>query len=42
LERFKRILETHEPQPLPDEVQAELARILMAAEAEAGVDADTT
>jgi trimethylamine--corrinoid protein Co-methyltransferase len=34
LETFKRILETHEPQPLPDEVQAELARILIAAEGE--------
>jgi trimethylamine--corrinoid protein Co-methyltransferase len=34
LETFKRILETHEPQPLADEVQAELACILMAAERE--------
>jgi trimethylamine--corrinoid protein Co-methyltransferase len=34
-EEFRRILETHEPQPLPDEVQTELARILMAAEGEA-------
>jgi trimethylamine--corrinoid protein Co-methyltransferase len=36
LETFKRVLETHEPQPLPDVVQAELARILMAAEREVG------
>ncbi|MGD2178034.1 MAG: hypothetical protein PVG71_09455, partial [Anaerolineae bacterium] len=36
LETFKRILDTHEPQPLPREVQAELARILMAAEGEEG------
>jgi trimethylamine--corrinoid protein Co-methyltransferase len=35
LETFNRILETHEPQPLPDAVQAELARILTAADREA-------
>jgi hypothetical protein len=37
LETFKRIVETHEPQPLPDAVQAELARILDAAEGEVGL-----
>jgi len=36
LETFKQILETHEPRPLPDQVQAELARILEAADGEAG------
>jgi trimethylamine--corrinoid protein Co-methyltransferase len=36
LERFKHILETHQPRPLPDEVQVELDRILKAAESEEG------
>jgi trimethylamine--corrinoid protein Co-methyltransferase len=35
LETFKRVAETHEPQPLPDKVQTELANILTAAEQEA-------
>jgi trimethylamine--corrinoid protein Co-methyltransferase len=35
LEEFKRLNETHHPQPLPDEVLAELDRILAAAEREA-------
>jgi trimethylamine--corrinoid protein Co-methyltransferase len=35
LERFKHIDATHHPQPLPDEVLAELRRILEAAESEA-------
>jgi len=34
LEEFKRLYETHRPQPLPDEVLAELDRILAAAERE--------
>jgi trimethylamine--corrinoid protein Co-methyltransferase len=34
LEEFKRLNETHRPQPLPDEVLAELERILAAAERE--------
>ena len=37
-ETFQQILETQHPQPLPDEVQAELARILMASEGEADED----
>jgi trimethylamine--corrinoid protein Co-methyltransferase len=36
LEEFKRIHETHHPRPLPDEVLAELDRILAAAEREVG------
>jgi trimethylamine--corrinoid protein Co-methyltransferase len=36
LEEFKRLNETHHPQPLPDEVLAELDRILAAAEREEG------
>jgi trimethylamine---corrinoid protein Co-methyltransferase len=36
LEEFKRLNETHCPQPLPDEVLAELDRILAAAEGENG------
>ena len=35
LEEFKRLNETHRPRPLPDEVLAELDRILAAAEREA-------
>jgi hypothetical protein len=35
LEKFKRLNETHHPEPLPDEVLAELDRILAAAEREA-------
>lgn len=35
LEEFKRILETHNPEPLPEEVLTELERILVAAEREA-------
>jgi trimethylamine--corrinoid protein Co-methyltransferase len=35
LEEFKRLNETHHPKPLPDEVLAELDRILAAAEREA-------
>jgi trimethylamine--corrinoid protein Co-methyltransferase len=35
LEQFKRLGETHHPQPLPQEVLAELNRILAAAEREA-------
>jgi trimethylamine--corrinoid protein Co-methyltransferase len=35
LEEFKRLNETHRPKPLPDEVLAELDRILAAAEREA-------
>jgi len=35
LEEFKRINETHRPQPLPDAVLAELDRILAAAERQA-------
>jgi hypothetical protein len=35
LEEFKRISETHHPQPLPKEVLAELDRILAAAGREA-------
>jgi trimethylamine--corrinoid protein Co-methyltransferase len=35
LDEFKRIYETHEPQPLPGEVLAELDRILAAADGEA-------
>jgi trimethylamine--corrinoid protein Co-methyltransferase len=34
LEEFKRLYETHHPEPLPDEVLAELDRILAAAEGE--------
>jgi trimethylamine:corrinoid methyltransferase-like protein len=34
LEEFKRIKETHHPEPLPKEVLSELDRILMAAECE--------
>ena len=34
LEEFKRLNETHRPEPLPDEVLAELDRILAAAEGE--------
>jgi len=36
LEEFKRLNETHHPKPLPQEVLAELDRILAAAEREAG------
>ncbi len=36
LEEFKRLNETHHPQPLPQETLAELDRILAAAEREAG------
>jgi len=36
LEEVKRLNETHRPQPLPDEVLAELDRILAAAEREVG------
>ena len=36
LEKFKRLHETHHPRPLPNEVLAELDRILAAAEREAG------
>lgn len=36
LEEFKRLNETHHPRPLPQEVLAELDRILAAAEREAG------
>ena len=36
LERFKYLNETHHPEPLPDEVLAELDRILAAAERELG------
>jgi trimethylamine--corrinoid protein Co-methyltransferase len=35
LEEFKRIAETHHPQPLPEDVLAELEKILAAAEREA-------
>jgi hypothetical protein len=35
LEEFKRLNETHRPQPLPHEVLVELDRILAAAEREA-------
>jgi hypothetical protein len=35
LKEFKRINETHHPQPLPQEVLDELDRILAAAECEA-------
>jgi trimethylamine--corrinoid protein Co-methyltransferase len=35
LEKFKHLNETHHPEPLPDEVLAELERILAAAEREA-------
>jgi len=35
LEEFRRLNETHHPRPLPDEVLAELDRILAAAEREA-------
>jgi len=35
LEEFKRLNETHHPEPLPEEVLAELDRILAAAEREA-------
>jgi trimethylamine--corrinoid protein Co-methyltransferase len=35
LEEFKRINDTHRPQPLPDEVLTELERILAGAEREA-------
>jgi hypothetical protein len=35
LEEFKRIYETHRPEPLPREVLDELERILTAAEREA-------
>jgi trimethylamine:corrinoid methyltransferase-like protein len=44
LEEFKRLNETHHPKPLPDEVLAELDRILAAAEREAeqiGVGGET-
>ena len=36
LEKFKWLNETHHPKPLPQEVLAELDRILAAAEREAG------
>jgi trimethylamine--corrinoid protein Co-methyltransferase len=36
LEEFKRVLETHQPRPLPGRVERELERILMAAEGEVG------
>jgi hypothetical protein len=35
LEEYKRIRETHHPKPLPEEVLAELNRILAAAERQA-------
>jgi hypothetical protein len=35
LEEFKRLNDTHHPRPLPDQVLAELDRILAAAEREA-------
>jgi hypothetical protein len=36
IEEFKRLSETHHPQPLPQGVLAELDRILAAAEREVG------
>jgi trimethylamine--corrinoid protein Co-methyltransferase len=36
VEKFKHLNETHHPEPLPDEVSAELDRILAAAERELG------
>jgi hypothetical protein len=35
LDEFKRIYQTHQPKPLPDQVLAELDRILAAADREA-------
>jgi len=38
LEKFKHLNETHHPEPLPDDVLAELDRILAAAEREVGME----